>query len=113
MSRHRKQTVLVVLGSPRKRGNSALLAAEIARGAKRAGATIRTVFLQALHIQPCQGCWKCRKAGSTACVIPDEMQPVYPQTASQSPQLIPTSITRSASSTHHSFMEKEPTRAYV
>jgi uncharacterized DUF497 family protein len=57
--------VLVVLGSPRKRGNSALLAAQIASGAKRAGATISTTFLQALQIQPCRGCWKCRKAGST------------------------------------------------
>ena len=52
MSRQRKPTVLVVLGSPRKRGNSALLAAQIASGAKRAGATIRTIFLQALQIQP-------------------------------------------------------------
>jgi len=41
MPRQRKPTVLVVLGSPRKRGNSALLAAQIASGAKRAGATIR------------------------------------------------------------------------
>jgi len=79
MPRHRKPTVLVVLGSPRKRGNSALLAAQIASGAKRAGATIRTVFLHALHIQPCRGCWQCRKAGSTGCAIQDDMQPVYQQ----------------------------------
>jgi multimeric flavodoxin WrbA len=79
MPRQRQPTVLVVLGSPRKRGNSALLAAQIASGAKRAGATIRTVFLQALQIQPCRGCWQCRKAGSTGCAIQDEMQPVYRQ----------------------------------
>ena len=81
MPRQRKPTVLVVLGSPRKRGNSALLAAQIASGAKRAGATISTVFLHALRIQPCRGCWKCRKAGSTGCAIQDDMQPVYQQMA--------------------------------
>ncbi len=79
MPRERKPSVLVVLGSPRKRGNSACLAAQIARGAQRAGATIRSVFLQALHIEPCRGCWRCRKAGSTGCAIQDDMQPVYRQ----------------------------------
>lgn len=79
MPRHRKPTVLVLLGSPRKRGNSALLAAQIASGAKRAGATLSTIFLHALQIQPCRGCWKCRKAGSTGCAIQDDMQPVYQQ----------------------------------
>jgi len=79
MSRQRKPTVLVVLGSPRKRGNSALLAAQIASGAKRAGATTSTVFLHGLQIQACRGCWKCRKAGSTGCAIQDDMQPVYQQ----------------------------------
>ena len=81
MPHQRKPTVLVVLGSPRKRGNSALLAAQIASGAKRAGAAISTVFLHALRIQPCRGCWKCRKAGSTGCAIQDDMQPVYQQMA--------------------------------
>jgi multimeric flavodoxin WrbA len=79
MPRPRKPTVLVVLGSPRKRGNSALLAAQMASGAERAGAAIRTVFLHGLHLQPCRGCWQCQRAGSTGCAIPDDMQPVYRQ----------------------------------
>ena len=81
MPRHRKPTVLVLLGSPRRRGNSALLAAQIAGGAKRSGATIGTVFLHALRIQPCRGCWKCRKPGSMGCAIQDDMQPLYRQMA--------------------------------
>ena len=79
MPRHRKPTVLVLLGSPRRCGNSALLAAQIAGGAKQSGATISTVFLHALRIQPCRGCWKCRKPGSTGCAIQDDMQPLYQQ----------------------------------
>ena len=37
--RERGKKVVVILGSPRKKGNSAILAAHIAGGAKRAGAT--------------------------------------------------------------------------
>ncbi len=79
MPHQKKPTVLVLLGSPRKRGNSALLAAQIAAGATRAGATIRTIFLQGLRIQACRGCWQCRKAGSKGCAIRDDMQAVYRQ----------------------------------
>ncbi len=70
-------TVLVLLGSPRKLGNSAVLAERIARGAKRKGATVRKVFLHGLHIQPCQGCWACHRPHSRGCAIHDDMQPLY------------------------------------
>ena len=79
MPRQRKPTVLILLGSPRKRGNSAILAEQIASGARRGGAKISTVFLHELNIQPCRGCWKCRKPGSPGCAIQDDMQPVYRQ----------------------------------
>ncbi len=79
MPRRKKPTVLVLLGSPRKRGNSALLAAQIASGAERAGAAISTVFLHALKIQPCRDCRRCRRAGSAGCAIQDDMQPLYRQ----------------------------------
>jgi len=39
----KKPKVLVLLGSPGRRGNSAILAERIAHGAKRKGATITTV----------------------------------------------------------------------
>lgn len=71
--------VLVLLGSPRKRGNSAVLAARIARGAKRAGAEVETIFLHGLEIAPCKSCYACQKAKSKGCSIHDAMQAIYPK----------------------------------
>ena len=48
--------VLILLGSPRKKGNSSLLAEHLARGAREAGAHVETLFLQDLEIGPCTGC---------------------------------------------------------
>jgi multimeric flavodoxin WrbA len=71
--------VLVILGSPRKKGNSSTLAAQISRGAKAAGAKVETVFLQALNIHPCRGCNTCQKDNSKGCAIKDDMQQIYPK----------------------------------
>ena len=71
--------VLVILGSPRKKGNSSTLAARISRGAKSAGAEVETVFLQALKISPCRGCNTCQKHDSKGCAIKDDMQEIYPK----------------------------------
>jgi len=75
----KKPKVLVLLGSPRRRGNSAILAERIAQGAKRKGATITTVFLHERRIQPCQGCRACQRRHSKGCAIQDDMQPLYRQ----------------------------------
>ena len=71
--------VVVLLGSPRRKGNSALLAARIARGARGAGAKVETVFLQDLNIAPCKSCYACQKENSKGCSINDAMQEVYPK----------------------------------
>ena len=69
--------VLVILGSPRKKGNSSMLAARISRGAKSAGGEVETVFLHALKISPCRGCDTCKKQDSKGCAIKDDMQDIY------------------------------------
>ena len=69
--------VLVILGSPRKKGNSATLAARISRGAKSTGAEVETVFLHAMKISPCRGCDSCKKPNSKGCAIKDDMQETY------------------------------------
>ena len=71
--------VLVILGSPRKKGNSSALAARISRGAKSAGAEVETVFLQGLKISPCRGCNTCQKDDTQGCAIKDDMQEIYPK----------------------------------
>jgi multimeric flavodoxin WrbA len=71
--------VVVLLGSPRKKGNSAILAAQIARGAKAAGAKVETIFLHGLNIAPCKSCYACQKEKSRGCSIDDAMQDLYPK----------------------------------
>ena len=71
--------VVILLGSPRKKGNSALLAREIAAGAKAAGASVESLFLHGLKIAPCSACEACHQPGATGCVIRDDMQQVYPK----------------------------------
>ncbi len=69
--------LLVILGSPRKKGNSSALAARISRGAESAGAEVETLFLQDLKISPCRGCDTCKKNDSKGCAINDDMQEIY------------------------------------
>ena len=69
--------VLVLLGSPTRKGNSAILAEKIAVGAKAAGAAVETVFLHGLAIAPCKACYACQKPKSKGCSIDDDMQPIY------------------------------------
>jgi multimeric flavodoxin WrbA len=69
--------VLVLLGSPRKKGNSNTLAEQIIKGAESAGATVEKISLHGKNISPCQACYACQKPNSKGCAIDDEMQPIY------------------------------------
>lgn len=69
--------VLIILGSPRKKGNSATIAAQIGKGASENGATVEAVFLSGKDIKPCQGCGGCQKETASGCVIEDDMQLLY------------------------------------
>ena len=66
---------VIVLGSPRKNGNSETLARAVAKGLEEGGATTEYIRLNGLSIRPCQGCGGCDKTGR--CVIKDDMQEVY------------------------------------
>ncbi|NVM03953.1 MAG: flavodoxin family protein [Candidatus Helarchaeota archaeon] len=70
--------IVVILGSPRKNGNSALLAQSFIEGAEKKGADIETFFLQGMNIKPCSGCDKCIIDSGSGCVINDDMQKIYP-----------------------------------
>jgi multimeric flavodoxin WrbA len=71
--------ILIALGSPRAKGNSATLAAQLAAGAQAAGAQVETVFLQNLDIRPCNACDACLRDAERGCVIRDDMQALYPK----------------------------------
>jgi multimeric flavodoxin WrbA len=79
MDKAETRKVLVILGSPRRNGNSAALAARIARGAESVGAEVETLFLQDMDISPCRGCNTCQKPDSKGCAIKDDMQGIYPR----------------------------------
>ncbi len=71
--------ILLVMGSPRKEGNSATLAKQVATGAKATGAAVETFYLHTLNIQPCTACDACREDGHKDCVIDDDMEILYPK----------------------------------
>ncbi|HPD14302.1 MAG TPA: flavodoxin family protein [Planctomycetota bacterium] len=87
-----KKKVLILLGSPRKKGNSALLAAEAAQGAKAAGAEVETVYLQGLEIEACTGCDACQKKNAKGCVIADDMRALYPKLQTADALLLATPV---------------------
>ncbi len=71
--------VLVLLGSPRKNGNSAILAEQIILGAKASKAKVETVYLHGKNIAPCSACMSCQKKNSKGCRLQDDMQEIYPK----------------------------------
>jgi len=73
-----KRKVLIVLGSPRKKGNSATLAAELEKGVIAKGNEAEMIYLHNLGIEACKGCDYCKK-GDNGCVIDDQMQKLYPK----------------------------------
>jgi multimeric flavodoxin WrbA len=73
------RNLLILKGSPRERGNSAVLADRAAEGARAAGAQVDSIYLHGLDIRPCDACDLCMEQGE--CVIEDDMRPLYPKLA--------------------------------
>ena len=74
-----RKKVMIVVGSPRKKGNSSILAKQAAAGAKADGAVVETFYLHDMNIKPCTACDACRKKKDTDCVLDDDMQQLYPK----------------------------------
>ncbi len=68
----------ILNGSPRKKGNTAVLADQLIAGAKELGAEVEHVFLHGLDIHPCDACDYCQEGGR-GCIIRDDMQDLYPK----------------------------------
>ncbi|MHA1675446.1 MAG: flavodoxin family protein [Promethearchaeota archaeon] len=74
-----KNKVLILLGSPRKRENTAILAQKCADGVIAAGGTVEQIYLHGLSIKPCSHCDACKGKSKHQCVIQDDMQALYPK----------------------------------
>jgi multimeric flavodoxin WrbA len=68
--------IVAVLGSPRPKGNSALMAEAFLETARERGADTEVYLLNQMRIKGCQGCGKC-KADSQVCVVEDDLQGAY------------------------------------
>jgi len=81
MTESAKQTkrILVLLGSPRREGNSAILAGEIVKGAEAEGASVESLFVQDMNIEACRSCYACQQKDSKGCAVDDDMQQIYPK----------------------------------
>jgi multimeric flavodoxin WrbA len=71
------KSIIILKGSPRAQGNSAVLADQVAAGAIDSGAQVDSFYLHGMDIRPCDGCDFCVETG--VCVIKDDMQALYPK----------------------------------
>ncbi|MFC1915480.1 flavodoxin family protein [Chloroflexota bacterium] len=72
--------VVIVLGSPRKKGNSTILAQKAADGVRAAPADARLFHLHDMNIRPCNACDSClQEKNDGCCSIDDDMQMLYPE----------------------------------
>ncbi len=69
------ENIVILKGSPRVNGNSAVLADQVAAGAKESGAEVESFYLHNMHIEPCDACDTCQETG--VCIIKDDMQTLY------------------------------------
>ena len=67
--------VYIVSSTPRKSGNSEILANEFARGAEEAGNTVKKINVRDLNLQFCSGCLYCQSHDK--CVLSDGMNNLY------------------------------------
>jgi NAD(P)H-dependent FMN reductase len=71
----RPGTAVIIQGSPRLYGNSAILAGWATDACRDAGLRCETLYPAEMRIEPCTGCFRCYNAGR--CVIEDDMAAIY------------------------------------
>jgi multimeric flavodoxin WrbA len=77
MKRRTANTILGVVGSPRKKGNTHIVVSRILEGATTEGAAAETLFLGDLNIRECDGCHVCWKGRQ--CSKKDDMNAIFPK----------------------------------
>lgn len=79
------KSILVLNGSPRMKGNTAILVEKLAESIleKDPDARIEVIRLNTLKIRPCMGCDACRTAKKSTpyCSVPDDMAVLYEKVA--------------------------------
>lgn len=70
--------IVILNGSPRKKGNTAALTAAFTKGAESAGNMVTEFFLGSMNIHGCKGCFGGGKNPDSPCVQKDDMEKIYP-----------------------------------
>jgi len=70
--------IVILNGSPRKGGNTALLCEQFSKGAETNGHAVTRFDLQKMSIHGCIGCMKGGKDPDSPCVQKDDMEIIYP-----------------------------------
>lgn len=65
-------SILGIVGSARRWGNSELMVRQVLRGAQAGGASAQMVRLNGLRLEPCTGCMRCA-IGGKPCPLDDDM----------------------------------------
>jgi len=69
--------LVCLLGSPRRGGNTDVLARQVCAAFAEQGGEVQELPLSRLELRPCTGCDWCKQEHDRPCVIQDDMQMVY------------------------------------
>ncbi len=69
-------TIIGIVGSPRRGGNTELLTNEVLQAAAQEGMETELITLAGRQIQPCDGCKVCREK-KRDCHIQDDLPPIF------------------------------------
>lgn len=72
------KNIVILNGSPRRRGNTSALVRAFTRGAESAGHTVTEFFLDGMDIHGCKGCFGGHSSRACPCVQRDDMDKIYP-----------------------------------
>lgn len=70
--------IVILNGSPRKKGNTSALCAKFTEGAKESGNQVTEFFLNGMNIHGCLGCFGGHSSKDCPCVQKDDMAKIYP-----------------------------------
>lgn len=70
--------IVILNGSPRRKGNTSMLVKAFAEGAESAGNTVTEFFLGGMDIHGCKGCFGGHSGKECPCVQKDDMAQIYP-----------------------------------
>lgn len=70
--------IVILNGSPRRKGNTSALVREFTKGAESAGNMVTEFFLDSMDIHGCKGCFGGHSSKACPCVQKDDMAQIYP-----------------------------------